>query len=499
MSPQAIGGKNSVVLVHPQITTGWQAQPWCDLPLELLCVATPLVHAGYRVRIIDQRVMPDWREALLAELSAKPVCVGITSTTGPQLNHALDVSRLVKQQGNIPVIWGGIHASLLPEQTLQEPDIDIVVEGEGEETFLELVQALEAQSDITKIRGLWHKCSGHAAYTGMREFIDLDMQHPLAYDLVDVRKYTREVFGIRRLSFSTSRGCTYPCAYCYNTIFHRRRWRALSAGVAVSHIKEFVQAYDVRGLFPTDANFFLDMDRARGILEGVLHENLNLVFTRLHTRFDTLSRMNDEDLKLIERAGCKCLAVGIESGSERIRGLLRKQIDVERLLEINRKLRKFAITPLYFFMIGLPTETEDDLRETISLFTRLLKENPKAMKSVNIYTPFPGTELFNTAVANGLKPPERLVDWSSFSYRNLSQRGPWLTKRMRTIVEALDFYSFFVGDKNYLKPIKKTNRAVVFLANAYAPVARKRVKKFFFHFPVEVRLAKSLGLFGKQG
>ncbi len=493
-----MSGTHSVVLVHPRTVTGWQAQPWCDMPLELLCVGTPLIHAGYRVRVIDQRVMPDWREALLAELSAGPICVGITSTTGPQLKHALDISRLVKKHSDAPVVWGGIHASLLPEQTLQEPDIDIVVDGEGEETFLELVQALEAQRDITGIRSLWHKRRGHATFTGKRDFIDLNKQPSLAYDLVDVGKYTREVFGVKRLSFSTSRGCTHPCAYCYNTVFHRRRWRALRADVAVSQIKEFVRAYGVHGLFPTDANFFLDMDRARGILEGVVRENLNLVFTRLHTRFDTLSKMSDEDLTLIERAGCKCLAVGVESGSERIRHLLRKQIEVDRLLDVNRRLRRFSITPLYFFMIGLPTETEEDLRDTISLFTRLLKENPKAMKSVNIYTPFPGTELFDVAVAHGLKPPERLLGWSSFSYRNLAQRGPWLSKQMRRNIETLDFCSFFVGEKNYLKPIKKTNRLIVFLSNCYAPVARKRIENFFFRFPVEVKLVKSLGLFGKR-
>ena len=84
-----------MVLVHPCATARWSVQPWCDLPLELICVGSPLVRAGYRVRIIDQRVEADWRKALAEELAGTPICVGVTSTTGPQLCHALEISQMV--------------------------------------------------------------------------------------------------------------------------------------------------------------------------------------------------------------------------------------------------------------------------------------------------------------------------------------------------------------------------------------------------------------------
>ncbi len=494
MSPQP-----TVVLVHPRSITGWQAQPWCDLPLELLCVGTPLVHAGYRVVILDQRVESNWRARLLAELARGPVCAGVTSTTGPQLLHALEVSKLIKQHSGVPVVWGGIHASLLPGQTLAENVIDFVVQGEGEVTFLELVTALERGGSVAAIPGVWRRDGGHAVSGGPRPFIDLNQQPPLAYDLVDVTRYARTVFGVKRLSFSTSRGCTFPCAYCYNTSFHRRQWRALRPETAVSQIKDFVQRYSVQGLFLTDANFFLDMDRARGILEGVLREKLGIVFSRLHVRLDSLLRISDEDLALIERAGCKCLAIGIESGSQRIQRLFRKPIEVPALLDLNRRLARFSIVPLYFFMMGVPTETVEDLRETVSLFTRLVQENPRAVKSVNLYMPFPGTELFDVAVAEGLAPPQRLEDWASFNYRHLGAGGAWLPAHMHGLIEMLDFCSFFVGDSSYLKPFKRTNPVVVLMANLYAPLARKRVETFTWRWPVEIRVAKMLGLYGKQG
>lgn len=488
----------SVVLIYPREVTGWQAQPWQDLPLGLLCVATPLVYYGYSVRVIDQRVDPHWFSSLEAELKFGPLCVGISSTTGPQLKHALEISRAVKKISNTPVVWGGVHASLLPEQTLQQPEIDFVVQGEGEETFLELVKALENKAPFRDIAGLWYKENGKTIHTSPRPFIDLNLQPPLEYDLVDVPQYVRTVFGVQRLSFSTSRGCAYPCAFCYNTTFNKRRWRALKAEVALEQIKDFVARYSIRGLFLTDANFFLDLERAKNILEGVVRMNLGLTFSRLHVRFDTLNQLNIEDFRLIERAGCKCLAVGIESGSERIRTLLRKPIDASQLLELNRKLRQYSLVPYYFFMIGYPTETVGELKETVNLYTALLEGNPRAAKSVNIYTPFPGTELFELAVAEGFEPPQELEGWSSFSYRHLGDHCSWRSHKNKKLIEMLDFCSFFVGDNSYLTPFKKTNPIVVQLANLYAPIARSRVKYFFYHCPLEIKLAKSLGLYGKS-
>jgi len=484
------------VLVHPEATARWSAQPWCDLPLELISVGSPLARAGYTVRIIDQRVQADWRERLEAALAAKPVCVGVTSTTGPQLRHALGVSRLVKQRGEIPVVWGGIHATLLPEQTLERPEIDYVVQGEGERTFEELVAALARGATGHGIAGVWSKEGGRIRCGGQRPFIDLNEEPALDYDLVDVLKYPRTVFGVKRLSFSTSRGCMFPCAFCYSTVVHQRRWRALRAEVALDQMREFTRRYGVRGLFLTDANFFVDLDRARAILEGVVREKLGLVFTRLHIRFDTVRRLTAEDYTLLERAGCRCLALGIESGSARIRELLRKPVDEGDLLEMNRRLSGTSIMPLYFFMMGYPTETLEELRATVRLFTRLVEENPKAAKSLNTYVPFPGTELFELAVKEGLRPPARMEDWCSFSYRNLGAGGAWLPVRMRKTIEMLDFCAFFVGKRGYVQPFKGTSRLASAAARLYAPMARLRVRNLLYQMPLEVRAAKGLGLYG---
>ena len=184
--------------------------------------------------------------------------------------------------------------------------------------------------------------------------------------------------------------------------------------------------------------------------------------------------MDDKDFTLLQRAGCRRLPVAVESGSEKIQHLLKKPVDVQRLLEVNRNLKKFDMAlPVYLFMMGFPTETEEDLAESVSLAFRLLDENPKADTSFNIYTPFPGTELFDVTVKNGLRAPERVEDWVAFNYRNLTQGAPWLSGEMRHLVEMLDFCTFFIGKRPFLQPYEKTSPWVSLLCNLYAPLARR--------------------------
>lgn len=487
-----------VVLVYPHIIKGWQAHPRVAIPMSLLCIATPVINAGYDVNILDQRIEPRWRSILKQELRKDPICVGISSMTGPQLRHALEISKIAKEYGNAPVVWGGIHPSLLPAQTLENEDIDIVVQGEGEETFLELVQALEGKRPLSTVKGIWYKENGHIKSTGTRPFIDLNKQPPLPYHLTDLRKYTRTMFGIEHLNFFTSRGCPHQCTFCVNAAFDKKRWRAMDPDLVVQRIKDFVKTYHVKGLVFNDSNFLSDLHRGRLILQGIIRENLNVLISKINIDIHTILRIEEDDFALLQKAGCRRLPVAVESGSEKIQTLLKKPVDTQRLLEVNRNLKKFDMVPAYLFMMGFPTETKEDLNESVSLAFRLIDENPKADTSFNVYTPFPGTELFDMTLKHGLHVPKRVEDWAAFNYRNLTQGAPWLSEEMRRIVEMLDFCIFFIGKRPFLEPYEKTSPLVSLLCNLYAPLARRRVKHFWSRFPIEIKIAKYLGLYAKQ-
>lgn len=487
-----------VVLVYPRYVTGWQVQTRLAIPLSLLCVGTPVSLAGYTVKLIDQRVEPDWRSLLIEELAKDPICVGVSSMTGPQLHFALEVSRTVKKHGRTPVVWGGVHPSLLPEQTLQEENIDIVVQGEGEETFLELVRALEGGKPLSTVRGIWYKENGLVRHAGTRPFVDLNRLPPLSYDLLDMGKYRRVMFGVPHQNFFTSRGCPCQCTFCYNTAFNGKRWRAMEPGLVVERIKEFTARHGVRGLIINESNFFVDVNRARAILRGIIEAKLDIVISKVNIDMNTLFRIEPQDLTLLHKAGCRRLPIAIESGSERIRAMLKKPVDVERVRETNRFLRETPIVPNFLFMIGFPTETKQDLAESVSLAFSLAEENPRAGIYFNIYTPYPGTELFETTVQHGLRVPQRTEEWIAFNYRNLVQDGPWLSEEMRRIVKMLDFCSFFIGERPLLRPTEETRLVATLLGRLYAPVARKRARTLWSRFPLEIQLARALRIYGKQ-
>ena len=440
----------------------------------------------------------DGRKRLAEELRRDPVCIGVSSMTGPQLRYALEVSRIVKQHGSTPVVWGGTHPSLLPRQTVTDESIDIVVEGEGEETFPELVQALDGKRSLSSVLGLWYKEDGRPVNTGPRPFTDLDKLPPPPYRLIDLTKHSRIIFGIPNMEFITSRGCPHCCAFCYNVAFNKRRWRAMDPDLVVRRIREFVDQYKVKGLYFNDSNFFFDIARGRKIIEGMLQDDRGVIISKINFDVFTLLQVDGSIYELLEKAHCRWLPVSVESASKKIQNLIRKPADVQQLLELNRELKRFDMSPHYAFMMGFPTETREDLWESIELALRLIKENPKSDAVFNIYTPYPGTELFDVVVAHGLKVPQRVEDWAPFQYRNLVQGAAWLSDEMRRTVEMMDFCLNLIGEKEFLDPYRQTSRLASFLCKLYAPVARARIKHFWHHFPVEMKLAKSLGLYAKQ-
>jgi len=272
----------------------------------------------------------------------------------------------------------------------------------------------------------------------------------------------------------------------------------MKAETVLDQIKRIIRNYNIRGFLFTDDNFFLDMKRAYEILEGIVRANLNISLGKLQMRADAICEMDRDFLELLVKAGAKRIHVGVESGSQRILDLIKKGETVEKVIEANRKLGRYPIVPLYLFMMGLPTETPENFAQSIRLAVQLTDENPRAVKTFNIYTPYPGTELYDHVVQLGLKEPERLEDWHRFNFRNISGRAGWVSPKLKRLIEGLDFPLMFLGKGHFVTPYKKTNPLVVALARLYYPIARHRVTNLDARFPIESKLVKALGLFGRQ-
>ena len=165
---------SEIILIYPRLTR--ENDPSALLmPLSLIYVAQPLRRNGYSVTIIDQRVAPDWPNKLRQELSkGETICVGISAMTGLQIEGGIAAGKITRQYGgDVPIVWGGVHASLLPEQTVEDEHVDIVVIGEGERTFLELVKKLEAGESLSTINGLCLKQDGKIVHTSPQPYMDL--------------------------------------------------------------------------------------------------------------------------------------------------------------------------------------------------------------------------------------------------------------------------------------------------------------------------------------
>jgi radical SAM superfamily enzyme YgiQ (UPF0313 family) len=469
-----------VVLVQPKVGDWDTVRSHPALPLALLCAST-LVDKEYKVRIIDQRTDKNWKDNLIEELSNEPLCVGITSMTGSQIKYALEVARMVKQHSQVKAVMGGIHASLLPEQTLQNENIDIVVQGEGEATLYELVKHLDENKPLEGVEGLWYKSDGTIKSNPPRPFIDLNELPELPYHLVDVNNYTPEFKGKRTLYMELSRGCPYSCAFCYNFTYHKRKWRALSAEKSFERIKYAAENFNIQNIYFVDDNFFVDLKRAEDLAKLLIDYGHDITWEVQGIRINTVEKMSDEFIKLLEAAGCRKIHFGVESGSARVLKLVKKGITYKQVRSVNQKLKTARIITQYNFMSGFPSETLEDLKETVDLAFELMNTSPNVIISpICNYVPYPGTELFDEALKAGFKIPSTLEGWSNFDYGNI----PWMSDERRKLLESLFFSSMFVngGRGMVSSPLFKL------IAETYKPLARYRVKNLAFKFMIESKL-----------
>ncbi len=481
-----------IILIQPKAGSFDMLGARC--PLALLSLAAIPDKKGYNVKIIDQRINHDWKNELLNSLKKDPICVGITCMTGKQILYALEVSKIVKEESQVPVIWGGIHPTTLPEQTLQNPYIDILVLREGEITFMELIEALEKKSSLKNVKGIYYKENGKIIKNPEREFIkNLDELPDLPYKLVDVKKYSSLDIEGSSLDFSSSRGCPYRCSFCYNTYFNKNTWRPFSAKETVKRLKNLVDKYKIRTIYFQDDNFCADLNRLKEILIGIKREKIDIKWGTLGLRVDTAKRMDAEILKLMEETGCINVDIGIESGSERILKMIDKRINIEDAIKVNRKMSKFPFIIKYTFIIGFPTETREEIFQTVKTSIKLAKENKRAYTPLSIYTPYPRTPMYDLAIKEGFVPPKSLEEWGKFNLDNwhLSFKS-WLSQKQIRYLDSIGLSSLF-ANKNIRYKINKRLTKILF--NMYHPIADFRFKNNFHFLPLESLLYKRISGF----
>jgi radical SAM superfamily enzyme YgiQ (UPF0313 family) len=459
------------------------------LPLSVLYLVRPLRQAGFDPVIIDQRIDRDWRRTLSDLVTSGDVpAVGISAMTGQQVRWGLEASAIVRKlDPDLPIVWGGVHGSLLPEQTVRDPHVDIVVRREGEETFPELLQTMASGKDLSAVAGIAYLDGDRYVQTEDRAPVDLDPVMIPDYDAVNVEDYiTSQTLGLRDLAIMTSRGCPNRCAYCYNIPYSSRRWRAQSAEKVVDHIEQIVRNYRVQGILVKDDNFFVNRKRVEKIAEGLAARNLNVTI-RGECRADYIAQQWDQDfLDFLGRNGFREMTVGAESGSDETLGVLCKDITVADIKESNRRLAKAGISAKFTFMTGYPNETTAHVRQTLQLMLDLVAESRYArVTPLHLFSPYPGTELFDLSVKHGHAPPDTLAGWADVDFHQLDI--PWLEPAMRRKLERASLATYFL-DGRTVPEYFAGSRLMQIVAKVYSVVVRWRAKRFFFGFMPELAL-----------
>jgi radical SAM superfamily enzyme YgiQ (UPF0313 family) len=467
---------SEVVLFFPKLTN--QNKESRLLPASVLMVAAPLVEKGYQVKIIDQRVDQNWQETLLDELKKEPLVVGFSALTGKQILYALEASKLVKNNSSALTVWGGVHASLLPEQTLENPYVDLVVIGEGEKTFLELIERLASRQSYEDMPGLGYKKEGRIFYAPQTDSLNLDDLPSLPYHLVDIEKYiAKESFATgktaRSIVLYTSRGCPHRCGFCYNQEFNKRRWRGKSAERVVEDVQKLIKDYQITSLEIEDDEFFVNLERARKICQLIIQKKIAIdVFTSCRVNY--LMNMDDQYLKLLSQAGFKTLAFGIESGSPRILELIHKDITLDQVFKTIKRLKRVGINSKYYFMAGFPTEAINDLYLTTNLIQKMKQTDRRIrIPAWRVYTPYPGTDLYQLSIREGWQPPNSLGEWADYDFNTV--RIPWVKGRKKRIIENVCFLI------RYLELTPAKNRGLYFkLGRFYGKIVNWRWRHHFF-------------------
>lgn len=482
------------ILVQPRSNDG----EYTYVPLALLHVAAAL-RPRYRPVILDCRLHADAQERLTSLLRhEKVLAVGFSVLTGAPVGHALELSRTVREiSPGTRIVWGGIHPSLLPEQTLAGADIDAVVIGEGEDTLPELLDAWRDGRRPDGVRGVAFRGPDGAIVRGPeRPFVDMKNLPLPAWDLIEPETYVKLLSSDggtdRPLNLNTSRGCPYSCTFCYNVSFNQRRWRSRTAEQVVEEVEILVRRAGINRIIFHDDMFPTDRRRAIAIAQEIHRRGLRIRFS-VDLRANWIKRDFIEPLR---DCGLYQVRVGAESGSNRLLEHMKKGVTAEEILESAAEAKRCGIQPLYSFVMGWPTETEAERRRTVDLCFRLLRANPDTyIYPLWIYTPYPGTPMYEEAIALGFRPPSSLAEWAGYSWDR--SHIPWVTDIARIeAMHVLGQFAFYnrrwrrlaLGQNGGLARPRVLARR--FGAMAVRQWARLRFKTDFWRCPFEARVLK---------
>ena len=421
-----------ILLIFP--STGYYTRALSN-PLGLLSIGSHLKRIGHDVKIYDRNVDSTKISKVFSDF--RPDMVGVSVMSSRGLKDAIKVSKAAKER-NICVAWGGQMPSMQPELVLENNDVDYVMIGEGEFTFEELIEVVEKKREPDSVDGIAFRRDGEIIKTHFREFADLSEMPITDWSLIDVDKYLQPYLGCEKMIYLySSKGCPCSCTFCSNACFHRSTHRKRPNEYVIEEIKYLIENHGIDGVYFSDELWCLKRSDMLDFCRRVKDNNLKF-------RWGVQLRIglfNEEDFKIMYDAGCRWVFFGIESGSKDMLKAIHKNIDYDKIMPTFEYMKKIGYTTVASFIIGYPDETEEQLKETVKMLNRI----SASLTPVFHFTPLPGTELYDEAIASGkYKPAASLKELSKVIAtesvgKNLSKVP---TKELRVIRSWYHWKSF---------------------------------------------------------
>ncbi len=377
-----------ILLLSPRISF-----PAKSPPMGLMYLQSYMKSKGYvDVKLCDLRSTSDKKaERIIREY--KPDIVGISCLTSYRMNSIRLAEIAKKVNPKTTVVLGGIHATLMYKQILENfPAVDFTVLGEGEITFYELTEAIEDGLDISKVAKVAYRDEKNEIVVNLaREMIkNLDEIPFPCYDDIAVKDYSGDSYPG---SIISSRGCTFNCQFCSTTRFWGRKWRARSAGNVVDEIEWLVNNKGIKRFFFWDDIFTLNKKRVIEICKEMINRKLDIQWC-MDTRADCVSK---EMLEWMKKAGCDKVEIGVESGSDTILKNIDKGTSVGEIKKTLSWLKELDLKVHLLLMVGNPGETWDTIKES----KQLIREIRPDVMTISILYIHPGTPIYDIARAKG--------------------------------------------------------------------------------------------------
>jgi anaerobic magnesium-protoporphyrin IX monomethyl ester cyclase len=495
------------ILINPRsIYYSLEQQSAPYLYAGILSIGSLLHSKGLKTAICDMVVENDPIQALRERIGGKDraVLVGLSVMTS-QVPHAIEISRFIKNEyPNASIIWGGIHSSLFPEDILKEGLADYVCIGEGEYTTLDLLTALRDKRDVRAMRAVQGLCfldKNAVVSTEKRPCHSLDELPYFNYELFDYPRYkNRTVFRgdetahVKFGTILTSFGCPYRCTFCINSNkkLYFGKYRSKSTKRIVDEIEYLITTNGIDYLDFVDENFFVKRQNIEAFIEELSRRKLSFRWNA-NIRADAFrpprNIVDPELLGKLRELGCYKLAIGAESGSQKILDKLKKDIKVEDILLSAEIISKSGIGATYSFMMGIPGETMGDIESTLNIIQKLKSFGCcVSIVGPQVFRPYPGGDLYEECITKyGYNYPKRVVDWGNSvdmltGFESIDKM-PWIENPK--IIKRIQFYVDLFNLNTEAIVSGQLKKAALKFAKFLATI---RVRFKFWIFPAEMSL-----------